>query len=52
MVTIVSYNVNDESLEWLNFGESGFQTFWWVKVWQIHHEVNKTSRGLVVSWRV
>jgi len=44
--------VNDESLEWLKFGESGSQTFWWIKVWRIHHEINKTSRGLIVGWRM
>jgi len=45
-----TYIVNNESLEWLKFGESGSQTFWWIKVWQIYHEVNKTSCGLIVSW--
>jgi len=33
--------VNDESLEWLKFGESGSQTFWWIKVCQIYHKVFK-----------
>jgi len=45
------YTVNDESLEWLKFGESGSQTFWWIKVWRIYHEVNKRL-GLIVSWRM
>jgi len=41
--------VNDESLKWLMFGKSGFQTFWWIKVWQIHHEVNKMSCSKLVN---
>jgi len=31
------------------FGESGSQTFWWIKVWRIYHKVNKTSHGLIRS---
>jgi len=31
-------------LEWLKFGESGSQTFWWIKVWQI------TTKLLNVLW--
>jgi len=41
-----------ESLEWQKLGESGSQTFWWIKVWQIYHEINKMSRGLIISWQM
>jgi len=45
----ITYTINNKSLEWLKFGKSGSQTFCWIKVWQIHHEVNETSCGLIVS---
>jgi len=42
--------INNESLEWLKFGELGSQTFWRIKVWRIYHKVNKRPCGLIVGW--
>jgi len=38
--------VNDKSLEWLKFGESGSQTFWWIKVCKF---TTKLIKQLMVS---
>jgi len=27
----------------------GFKLYWWIKAWQIYHEV-KTSHGIIASW--
>jgi len=45
--------VKNESLKWLKFGKSGPQIFWWKKVCQFDHKVNKMSCGLVVigEWK-
>jgi len=51
ILLLIGFTINGKSLEWLKIGESGSQTFWQIKVWRIYCKVNKTSRGLIVSWR-